>query len=699
MGNFLASFAQPTFNAFESTTDCRDSTCCAIQVEEACFDLALDKKLEATQSASVSPGDDVTYTITIYNQGDYYADSILIKDYYNGTDLVNNSGLWVGGDTLLTIADGQLTPDGLAPGGMYSLDITLTIGAMVSADSLVNYAEIASARDASQIDSRDKDSTPDATNNDPGGASNSAADNEILGDGTGAIGDGIASTDEDDHDPQVIYICPDISDIMSSDAAICTGETVASLSATTTSADGEKIAFVYFTSPQTVAADIYTNGTGLDTGTVASTTATITNIAFPANTGTTSEIYYVYAILDPVPNGLTCRPYQEIVVTVNPLPTLVAQTPVACEDASGSGKIDNVDLTALETAIGIPGTLPVGATVAWYEGTGTGGTDITAGAGSVADVTNGEVFTIEYTDGNSCANTTTVTYTINSLPSITLTVSDTTICNGGSATIVIENAENGVFYQLVDNSNNMTMGSAVEGMGADLNINLTGLVDSVVYRIEATNGVGCKVDLVDPAIINVPDCDFGDLPDANITSDNPDYLTTLEDGGPFHYIIPGLKLGALVDGDLNGQANEDAEGDDLDGSDDEDGVSFFSSLNIVPGGIVRLPISVTNSTVTNAHLEAWIDWNGNGVLDDATEKVVDIDESITGFPTYVTINVPTTIANMTPIGVRFRLGYDDNMTPSGKIESGEVEDYLIMIDCATGVCLPISNTIIRGTKD
>ncbi len=75
------------------------------------------------------------------------------------------------------------------------------------------------------------------------------------------------------------------------------------------------------------------------------------------------------------------------------------------------------------------------------------------------------------------------------------------------------------------------------------------------------------------------------------------------------------------------------------------------------------------------------------------------DTNDTAFPGYVTINVPDNVANMTDIGVRFRLSLTDNMTPYGVATSGEVEDYIIQIDCATGVCLPISSTIIRGTKD
>ena len=192
-----------TFNALESTTNCQDSTCCPIQVEEACFDLALDKKLASGQASTVTPGDDVTFTITIHNQGNFYADSILVTDSLP-TGLTNNSGLWIGNDTLLTIADGGLVAGGLAPDSSISINITLNVENPSSLDSLVNYGEISSAAEVSQTDNRDIDSTPDTNfSNDAGGGSNTEADDIITGTGLGVAGDGVAATDEDDNDPEV----------------------------------------------------------------------------------------------------------------------------------------------------------------------------------------------------------------------------------------------------------------------------------------------------------------------------------------------------------------------------------------------------------------------------------------------------------------------------------------------------------------
>jgi len=101
-------------------------------------------------------------------------------------------------------------------GGMFSLDtlpildevqiqLTLAIDANFTGDLLTNYAEISDFTNEYGLD--DVDSTPDGTDgNDFGGSPNSDADNTIDGNGMGMVGDGVASTDEDDHDPAQVQI-------------------------------------------------------------------------------------------------------------------------------------------------------------------------------------------------------------------------------------------------------------------------------------------------------------------------------------------------------------------------------------------------------------------------------------------------------------------------------------------------------------
>ena len=266
--------------------------------------------------------------------------------------------------------------------------------------------------------------------------------------------------------------------------------------------------------------------------------------------------------------------------------------------------------------------------------------------------------------------------------------------------IRITNTETGVNYQLRDDSDNSLAFTAMGGNNGTIIFSINPVTSSVTYNILATNATtNCEVELTDMAIIMVQDCDFGDLQDTDADTTAGNYQTLLANGGPVHYIRNDLKLGDNIDGEIDGNPHGMARGDDDDiAPDDEDGVMFFSSLNIVPGGIIRLPLTVTNGTGSIAHLEGWIDWNGDGKFSGMDEMIVDISDDAT-FPESITVNVPDVIADNVPLGVRFRLSLEDNMTPYGLATSGEIEDYLIQIDCATGICLPISSTVIRGTKD
>lgn len=119
------------------------------------------------------------------------------------------------------------------------------------------------------------------------------------------------------------FDCPVLSNTVSN-LSICSGDNTRDLSVSTTSADID-IQFVYFTAPQT-GSSMYVGGTPL--GTVASADfllngvgfdAVLSDVVFPTATATT--VYYVYARVDPddpdVPDS-SCRPFVEMVVTVNP---------------------------------------------------------------------------------------------------------------------------------------------------------------------------------------------------------------------------------------------------------------------------------------------------------------------------------------------------------------------------------------------
>ena len=186
--------------------------------------------------------------------------------------------------------------------------------------------------------------------------------------------------------------------------------------------------------------------------------------------------------------------------------------------------------------------------------------------------------------------------------------------------------------------------------------------------------------------------DFGDLPDTSDSTKMGDYQTLAINNGPVHVIIPGLMLGSSIDSELDGQPTSNALGDGI----DEDGLSIFPSLDLFPNLTFRLPFSYINTTGNTAHVEAWIDWNGDGDFDEINEMVADWTDATAIFPDRLETTIPVDAKLNAALGLRIRISHQDNMTPYGMQSNGEVEDYLLTISCPTPICLPIKVTVLRN---
>ncbi|MBN1857474.1 MAG: S8 family serine peptidase [Dehalococcoidia bacterium] len=157
--------------------------------------------------------------------------------------------------------------------------------------------------------------------------------------------------------------------------------------------------------------------------------------------------------------------------------------------------------------------------------------------------------------------------------------------------------------------------------------------------------------------------DWGDAPD-------PDYPTLLASNGARH-IITGPYLGAAVDAEDDGQPDADATGDDLDGNDDDDGVTFPST--IVVGEEISLDVYASGTSA----LDAWIDYNGDGDWDDDDEQVFAARALVAGTNS-LTLAIPADASDGETC-VRFRLSTSGGLDPTGEASDGEVEDYMITI--------------------
>jgi hypothetical protein len=202
-------------------------------------------------------------------------------------------------------------------------------------------------------------------------------------------------------------------------------------------------------------------------------------------------------------------------------------------------------------------------------------------------------------------------------------------------------------------------------------IAVTGLTPSTDYHLTvfavdyATEG-GYEIDVqffVDPA-------DFGDAPTP--------YPTLAANNGVVHKLVtPSPVLGSHVDADSDGQPDPLAQGDDLNGTpDDEDGVEFLDPL--LPGETAR--IRVSNSGALHGRLSGWIDFDGNGSFADAGEQVLS-DASVSAGETgrVFFLDVPANAA-LGYTFARFRISIQEGLSFDGPAVDGEVEDYRVAVE-------------------
>lgn len=163
--------------------------------------------------------------------------------------------------------------------------------------------------------------------------------------------------------------------------------------------------------------------------------------------------------------------------------------------------------------------------------------------------------------------------------------------------------------------------------------------------------------------------DLGDAPDT--------YGTLAASGGAQHEVIPGLKLGANIDDEADGQPDTTAA---LDGT-DEDGVNIPA---LTDGQALTLSVNATNTTAKAATLVCWIDYNGDGqfATDGSESGGVAVPAGSNASALDVVMpQVPATAAADTKGSsfARCRLSTDTltASNPKGIATDGEVEDYKV----------------------
>ncbi len=209
--------------------------------------------------------------------------------------------------------------------------------------------------------------------------------------------------------------------------------------------------------------------TGLPTVTASASTSTICNGSSTTLTGTGATTYVwnpgnlsgttvtvspttttTYTVTGTAPGG--CSNTAQVTVTVNTLPTISTTTTNATICAGSSTSM---------TATG-------GVTYVWNPGNLTGAT-------VTVSPTTTTTYTVTGTGSNGCTNTSTRTITVNTLPTISTTTTNATICAGSSTSMT---ATGGVTY--VWNPGNLT--------GATVTVSPT---TTTTYTVTGTGSNGC----------------------------------------------------------------------------------------------------------------------------------------------------------------------------------------------------------------
>ena len=200
--------------------------------------------------------------------------------------------------------------------------------------------------------------------------------------------------------------------------------------------------------------------------------------------------------------------------------------------------------------------------------------------------------------------------------------------------------------------------------------------------------------------------DFGDAPDTGTGTGPGNYQTLMADNGPSHSITTTqttLFLGARVDSEADATPNINANGDDLTTlPDDEEGLIVTStSLKLTPGGIPVVRMRATNTTGIAATLYGWIDYNQDGVFDNATERAsVAVPTATNNVGMLLTFPVVPVTTKPGATYARFRLSTDVAAANStGAAIGGEVEDYSATIGTIVSVAVSPSSVFENGSAN
>jgi len=223
------------------------------------------------------------------------------------------------------------------------------------------------------------------------------------------------------------------------------------------------------------------------------------------------------------------------------------------------------------------------------------------------------------------------------------------------------------------------LGNIEDGNWHTVQLNWDPVSDQLQYFFDGNLTSTVNVDFVNTVFSGDPNVYFGftastggssNLQKICVTSAPPQVLVDYGDapisfGEPSHILGSNLQLGDEVSPDALSYDDEDAAADSFD-----DGVIF-------PGALPNLtPIEVSVSG-DDGYLQAWVDWNGDGVFDDPQERIATDLQDEDGDGIILVTAAPSGTVVEGDTYARFRWSSVQELDATGGAPDGEVEDYLI----------------------
>lgn len=373
---------------------------------------------------------------------------------------------------------------------------------------------------------------------------------------------------------------------------------------------------------------------------VAGTGGTITLPTGPLTATTTFNVLAIRGICTAV--QLTTTATVTVAGAINAGLTVTATASPICEGTSSSIQIAGSEVGVTYQLRNDADDSLIGTPIA-----GTGGT-ITISTGVLTTATTFNILASNGTCAIELANQATVAVDVDPDPTLTVTGPASTLCTGGSASILVDNSEIGVNYQLRNDADDSAIGTAVAGTGGLIALSTGALAATTSFNVLATGGVCPAVELTTIITVNVAGA-------VNLTLGVTADQTAFCAGGGTNINIANSEAG--VDYQLLNNADD----------------SPLSTVFAGTGGTLVIPTGTLTATTDVAVLAATVSCAAklNTIINITVNPSPDLSFNVAVQSSPVCFGATTFIVvSNSEVGVSYQLRDDATDTPIGAPVSG-----------------------------